>query len=272
MTDEQIAPILSAERYAKGNKITSGLASFAKKSSKTSEKLAQSRLGLGDAFDTLSKKALNVGAGNDIAKATLIENINSTLGKLPANVGNVIRNDLSVLANSERTASDAITFWRAINHEAVGRNKGLSKLKGPVGDYLAKLDGNLYSEFKLTNDLYGKFAKFQKALLPPKDPGLLESGKPLAYIYGITTGNLPLLGELIGFSKTKQLATSMLTNPRYQNLSGQMISAIKSNSPAALRQVVNGFTKQLTKDGQIELVRQLNLLSDDDLLEILQAD
>ena len=179
---------------------------------------------------------------------------------MPSSVRNVIQDDFQELLKGDMTGEKIIKFFRDINHELGGKTKQLSTLKDPIKRTLMELDRDLGRSFDLTNKLYGKYAEITKRLNPSEYDKLSTAGKSAAALMVLMSGNFGLLESIASFEGARKVAEHMLTNPRMQNLSSKMISAINQNKFQIAEHIKRQFIDEV-KDIDPKVAKALESLN-----------
>jgi len=240
MTDKQIAPLINSETKLKW------LSKLSTKGEGTQKKLADTRTGLNAAYEGLKTEGSNVLSKEE--GANFVKSLQDKLFEMPSTVREVISQDLQDLASNPITENSIINFWQDINANLTDKTKQLSNLKNPIKETLAKINPKLANKFEMTNKLYGRYSDIAKKLKPTIVDKVISGSEALRVLGGVTFGNYPVLVEAVGEAAARKLAQSMLTNPRYQQLSQKMINAMKRNYPQAIKKINDAFIKEVKND------------------------
>lgn len=241
LSEEAITPLIQSEMKKKW------LTKFSPKRGRTQEALKKSKSGLGNIYGALENSEVAKSALTTEQSQEVLESIEGVMEKLPSGVRNKIKQDLSDLLNAPITGSSLINFFKDINHYIGKGEQKLGLLKGPIGDALKKLSPQLGEDFSITNRLYSEYAQMAGRLKPTLVGDLMSAGRAVRTMLGVTTGNYPLLAEAIGESAAKRIAREMLINPRLQNLSKKMVSALNQNKSAIANRILKDYTKEISE-------------------------
>lgn len=225
LTDREITPLLKSEKTIRT------LGRLSKKGDQTKSLTRGISEKLGENYDILktegSEKFLK---GNNVTQFD--ERLSDTLEKIRPRFARLIEKDVEALRNKGISQKNLIDFYQDIN-DIVGAEKGgkavLSTLKKPILEGLEKIDPKAAQEFSKLNEFYAKKAILSKSLKPDIIDKWLKKGKVYASIAGLATGNLAFLKGALAEEVGSRIFRQMLTNPRLQNLSNQMLKAIEKN-------------------------------------------
>lgn len=252
LTDQEITPLLKSEKRIRT------LGRLSKKGDKTETLTKGISNKLGESYDILknqgSDKFLK---GNDIIQFD--DKLSDTLNKIRPRFARLIEKDVEALRNKGISQKNLIDFYQDIN-DIVGAEKGgkavLGTLKAPIMEGLQKIDPKAAKEFSKLNEFYAKKAVLSKALKPDMIDNWLRKGKVYASIAGLATGNLAFLKGALGQEIGSRIFRELLINPRLQNLSDQMLKAIKNNKIPVALETYKAFQKELNKTNP-KLVKNL---------------
>ena len=223
MTEAEITPLLQGETKQKW------LAKLSSKGESTQSKLQATKESIGNVFNSIKESPAAQKIFTPTQRSKLIRELESKFEQMPASVRNAVKEDFGQLVEGKMTGEKVIKFFRDVNHELSGKTKQLSTLKDPIKKTLAAVDKDMGRSFEMTNKLYGKYAEIAKRLRPTEHDKLYAAGKGGIALTGLLTGNFGVIKGLAAFEASKKLAEHMLTNPRMQNLSSKMITALNQN-------------------------------------------
>lgn len=241
LSEEEIAPLIQSEMKQKW------LTKLAPKRGRTQEALSKSKKALGNIFSRLEQSEVAKNILPDEQASQVIQSIDKVLETLPKGVRDQISGDFNDLIKNPVSGETLINFWQDLNHYIRKGETKLGILKGPITDAIEKISPQLGSDFRMTNQLYGKYGRMNQLLKPTLVSDLMTAGRAVRTMLGITTGNFPLLIESVGESTAKRLAREMLINPRLQNLSKKMANALNANKISLSTQILNDYVKEIEK-------------------------
>lgn len=225
----------------------------AKKSPKRFGEIKEARGKAGEIYNKIK--------AHPTAEEPLAENLQSNFLKeardiyydLPRDVRQGVKKDLKRLFNSDFSSRDLIDFYQAVGKKARrGNNFVLNSFKRPISETLGQAHPDIAEPFKLTNELYKQGTELMKgykgALKSTPFKRLYKAGKMGQLIYGLSTGNVIVLGELVGEGVAKRIADKMLTSPRFQNLRKQMLEAIKKNKIPESKKIADTIIEESKED------------------------
>lgn len=242
LTEREITPLIQSEKKLRR------LGKFASKSEETAETLKSAGKKLGQGFEELKETAQAKGASLPRNKMTpFFEELDKTLNKISPRFKRLLKQDFEDFENSKMGFNDFVDFWQDINQTVKGQTGGrgvLNILKEPLQKGMKEIDPGLTQEFNKLNEFYSKKNKIGKILAPRQIDELLEAGKIYGMIGAIASGNFGIITKLLGAVAGRNLTKQLLTNPKLQNLSNQMLKSINQNKfPAALK-AFSAFKKE----------------------------
>lgn len=254
LSEQEITPLIQSEIKQKW------LTKFAPKRGRTQEALSKSKTALGNVFDRLEKSEPAKNLLTESQSTEVVKNIDNILEQLPAGVRNEIAEDYVDLLNKPISGASLINFWRDLNHYISKGTDKLGIVKGPITDALENISPELASDFRLTNQLYSKYATINKKLKPTLVQDLMTAGRAVRTLVGASTGNFPLLMEAVGESAAKRIARELLINPRLQNISNKMMTSLNQNKYAAANQFLQQYINEISKEDKelADLLRDID--------------
>lgn len=220
LNEEQIAPLIQSEGKQRW------FSRLASRRGRTQRVLQETQRGLGNIYNNLKNRPEAQRAMTPQEVQLFLQDLLPELQNLPHNLRNQLVNDAADLAATGYSGSGIINFWQDINSLRINR---LNVLQGPLGNALRRFSPQLAEDFMTTNNLYGRYANLAGRLRPTIASDLFSGSQALKLLFGISTGNYPVLIEAVGEEAAKRLSREMLINPRFQNLSRQMIESLNTN-------------------------------------------
>jgi hypothetical protein len=260
LSEQEITPLIQSELKQKW------LTKFAPKRGRTQAALSKSKQALGNVYERLENSESAKNLLSKEQSSEVVKNIDDILEKLPSGVRDEISQDFQDLLSKPISGESLINFWKDLNHYISKGTDKLGIVKGPITDALENISPELASDFRMTNQLYSKYAKINAKLKPSLVGDLMSAGRAVRTLLGVTTGNYPLLIEALSESTGKRVARELLINPRLQNISNKMITALNQNKSSAANQFLKEYIKEISKEDQ-ELA---DVLSDIDFKELLK--
>lgn len=235
LTDEQITPLIQSEFKQKW------LSKLVPKRGSTQKVLAETKSGLGKAYETLRSAPE---ASSEISEKTnghLINSLKSALADMPRKIQAKISKDMGDLLNNKITPNTLMNFYRDVNAHLSGNSKQLSLLKEPIRKAIASVSPELSKDFEFVNQLYSKYSTIAGRLQPTLTSDIISAAEALGITGSVLFGNYPTLLGIMGEKAGKKLAQKMLLDPRFQQLSQRMIVAANRNSYMAAKKVVDSM-------------------------------
>ncbi len=250
LSEKQIAPLLQTERRGSGL-----LGKLANRGKRAQDALELAREGRNTAFSNLKALPEAQLKPSQSAIGSLFQDVRDLLKELPVQVGNLLEKDLTKFLESGQTQGDLAILWDGINFQFAKRGgKRLQPLKESITRIFQETSPEFAKQFELTMDLAKRFQSVSKQLTPTQASKLVEQFQlfkaPLQLVTGVVTGTFPwVAGALASEVAAKELAREMLTNPRLQNLGGQMVTAMKNSSVALANSAWNSIVREIRLSG-----------------------
>lgn len=268
LSEKQIAPLLSEEIPK-----VDLLSKISPKGKRVEKILEGARRGKDELFSHLERhpeaeKIMDIKTQNE-----LFNELNPLLKKLDVSERELIRADLQEFIKGNRSLKEAENIYRDINKKFGHKGgKNVQILKRPIKNAIEKTSDSFARDFNLSNDLASRFYKVRKRLTPTEAEKIADQvlfwKAPTQAAYGIMTGNVPLMIELLGEQGARILSQEMLVNPKFANMSQKMMTAVKNNNVALAKQTWNRMTRQFLKDGvDQDIIDQLQDIDIEDFLK-----
>lgn len=245
MSEEELAPLVQS---AKKQRL---LGKVASKKGRGETAIKETKKALNELIEGHFEHPSAKTVLNEFEAGSSMEKLKNQIDKMPSVVGDLMIKDLKKLESSPKSAEDFMRFYRSINKNFGPKTKELGILKGPTVEAIEKIDKNLASDFVNTNELYSNWAEISRTLSPTLASNLIEGSKPIQLVYGLvhgaTTGNFGFLETAIGDFAVRKLATELLINPRFQNLSKKMLNALEKNKFAVANNLWDVMTQEVNK-------------------------
>lgn len=245
LTEREIVPLIQSKTKMK---ILGGIG---KKGAKTEQLVRDIHEMLGNGFTELRSREISSIPLSEESRKAFIGSSQRIMSDLPAGMRDTIVRDYEDTISKPITADSLINFWQDLNYYIDRGERRLGLLKQPIQDSLETLSPELAQDFKLTNDLYSRYARVRKNLTPGLSDQLIKASKVIgiggSLVKNIVTGNLPALtyevGAIVGVEAGRSLAMEMLTNPNLYNLSMKLTTA----SPRSIPHILNKMQESIEK-------------------------
>jgi hypothetical protein len=245
LSDKEITPLIQSEKKLRK------LGKFASKKESTGETLKTAGEKIGQGFEDLKVKAKESNAYLPRDKTgAFLDEFDKSLNSIRPRFKRLLGDDVKDFENSRMGFNDIVDFWQDINATVKGQEGGravLNKLKGPLQKGLQDINPELANEFNLLNEFYAKKAKVGKLLAPKQIDEFLDAGKTFGLMASIATGNIGFIKKILGTIAGRNIANSLLTNPRLQNLSNQMLKAINNNKIPESLKIFSTFQREFDR-------------------------
>ena len=248
LKEKEIAPLIQSEKKVRT------LAKTAGKRFRTQKALGKSKTALDKSLELMDAhpdidRVLAPGQAD-----TTISSIEKKMvNKLNSSERGLIKDDFEILKNSPKSAKDFIKFFRDLNKQ-ISTNpksrKSLNLLKDDLIESVQKISPELGNTFNVTNKLYSNYSKIAQKLKPSWNEDIARTlGTGVGHvIVGSLFGNYAALGTIIGEQAAKNVAREMLINPRFQNLSRQIVHSLNSGKVGLATQLWDKLGKLMSKE------------------------
>ena len=258
LTEKEITPLAQSERKV------ATLSKIARKGDRTKELFSDVKNKLGESYQNIRKSVSNLG-NVDNANKTLLEtkftNIRNDLSKTikpsPDKESAIKFIDEAIDKIKVKGASpeELINFWQDINksvkwNSLQGGKKSLAQLKEPILEVLQNVSPTAAKDFEMTNQLYSKYSQIAKKLKPDLVDSFANKAEIMSVVpagMAFVHGNPWVMAGLAGEAALRTLATEMLTNPYFQNISGKLVQNFNSGSAKGVKDLVNNAKEYLQR-------------------------
>lgn len=248
LSEKQIAPLIPSERKS------AVLGKVGTRNFRTAKAAKRTRDSLGNLYSQLAEEGekLPILSSN---RASLLESqLSEKLEKMPSSVRRAIQEDLSDLFKKPVKANDLMNFWQDINSQINwktigGGKKRLNSLKSVLLQGMKDINPELARDFELTNNQFSKFNKLYKNLKPESLDRWMALGELGALFGGFFKFGVKGAAAVIGADAARRLSSEMLINPRLQNLTTQMVTALNQNKVAIAKKIQEKMVEELKKEG-----------------------
>lgn len=245
LTDEQITPLIQSSFKQKW------LSKLSTKHGTTQEKLSSTKEGLSKAYEGLKNSPIADQALPEQTQKDMLTTMSKIISEMPHAVRSKIKEDARDLLKGPITSKSIMNFWADVNHNLDSNAKQLSLLKDPLLKGIKTVSPELAEDFQLVNDLWGKYSNISSKLKPGLADEVIRAAEAIgmgsSFLMGITTGYYPPLVASLGEKGARILAREMLTNPRFQQISGKMVQALNQNKVGVAMKLVDLYRHEINK-------------------------
>ena len=242
MTPEEITPLIQSQ--TKGDV----LSKIAQKRGAPQRKLERTRTAISSIADYFKTGEFANVILKPESSTKMISRMQTLLSDMPASVRNVIMEDFTQLASSDMSTKALVKFFRDINHNYGRKTRQLGLLKEPIREAMASVSPNLANDFNLTNKLFERYFDISSKLKPSVVSDILDLGSVPAMLYGAMTGNYGVMTGVVGEVAARKFASEMLLNPRLQDISRKMVSALNKGQFAVADRIKEEYIRLLKDD------------------------
>lgn len=236
LSEEKIAPLIQGDKKVELlSKLGKG-----KKAQKAVEKSKSAISGIYEDLKASPEAAKRL--SNEHATSFLHE-MHDEIAKLPSGARDLVMKDI-IDFTKDMTGKGLIKLYQDVNYYMGKGNKLLGGLHNPIKNAMTNLSPKLGEDFGMTNQLWKNMSKISAKVQPGKYEELMNYGRKGRVIYGVISGNYPVLVEALGEEAAKSLSRNMLINPRFQNISKQMVDAVNKSKFSAAEKLLNQITKE----------------------------
>lgn len=247
LTEKEIAPSLTSPSSAQRLKY------LAKRTGVTEKRIKRTQEAMGRVYDQLREE----GKATPILGSNRSSMLRSSLENIIEDLPEEITKNAS--AKIEKTfmkpvkAKDLIDLTWKLNQEIFSGKvknpkKALNALKDPIGKALIEIDPEIGKDFQLLQGNYSNFLRgVSKHLKPDTFTNLLKYGKMGTLVSGILSFNPILVKGVLGTEAARYGFAELLLNPRFKNLTNQMLKAIDTNKVALAKKISDQMKKEVEK-------------------------
>lgn len=245
LSEKEITPLIQSEKKQ------GILKKFASRGDRTQKILKGSKEAVENLYDTIGASPSAKNVINKDVYNKLTSNFTSQFEKLPDELRKKIAPDVKDLIRGDVTGEKLINFWQDLNHYIKKGDSKLGILKDPILKAMKGVSPEFAKDFQITNQLYARSAQIRRSL-SPKDENIvmkfLEATAPYQLIGSVISGYYPAMITVLGEVGARKLASSMLTNPRFQNIGKQMVHAASENKIQLAMNLKDVLKKDLEED------------------------
>lgn len=264
ISDEALTPLLQSNFRQKW------LSKLTPRRGATEKSLSESKKELSRSYEKISKSELAKKNLSQESTEKIVENIDDKLFKMPSGVRDKIKKDYQDLLSKPMTGESLINFWTDINH-AIGKDsKQLSLLKDPIRNALKEISPKMAKDFETVNALYSKYYPIASKLAPNLKTDIVSAASALGLLGGVITGNYQLLAQFTTPYILGKLSQQMLINPRFQQLSRKIVSAINENKFTLAKKTSEMIAKEVKKLDP-DTAKEIEKLSEEDFRELIKS-
>lgn len=242
LSEEELALTLDQRGFAKDT-----LQLISTKGGRVPTRFQATRDGLSRVWNTLRGTPEAQGVLSPQARQDLINNISQQMSTLPSTQVDLIRQDWHDLLRSPNQGTDLMDFWRKLNYHIANGERGLGIFKEHLQTGINSISPSLGEDFRITNELYGNFSRVSERMSPNIGSTLFSYGETSAALAALVTGNYPYLATALGVKSARQLATELVTNPRFMNLSSKLINAFTRGLPKIAKHTYDQIVLEVGK-------------------------
>lgn len=256
LSDKQLTPLLQSEKKIER------LGKFARQNQGIRKSLAATESKLSDVYRDVKLRARELPhlsfeeAENLTGKfADVIGDLRKTLKAAPDKEGAIkfIEEAIERVNNHGATPEELINFYqdinKAVNWNAIkGGKKDLQRIKEPILEALRKANPQVANEFEASNKLWSKLKNFQEQVGYGKFEKWLTLGEAAAFLGNLMVFNIPGLVTTAGAEAGRQIATKLLTDPKWQGIHRNILNSIKNNNRKLAAASLNQLKQQVKEE------------------------
>lgn len=247
LTDKEITPLMQTEKKLRK------VGKFAAKGPRIEEALKGAHEKIGTGYDILKEKGENLPLPRKEV-SNFEDAIEKQYKKLSPGQQKIIKEDVKTLLSKPITGRSMIDFAQDVFSKGskagreglAGYRDAIKKMKGPIREYMPKVNEWAAKDYRLLDEMYKKKMGALRILKPDQLDRILGTGEAALMTKGILTLNSGLFQKALGVVGARALMQEMLINPNLQNLSNQMILQTKKGLPAVMK-TADRFLNELGK-------------------------
>lgn len=256
LSEKELTPLLQSEK--KINR----LGKFARQNQGIRKSLAETESKLSDVYRDVklrSRKLPHISFDEteklNQSFADVIVDLRKTLKAAPDKEGAIkfIEGAIERVNNFGATPEELINFYqdinKAVNWNAIkGGKKDLQRIKKPILDALRKANPEIAQEFESANQLWSKLKDFQGKVGYGKFEKWITLGEAAAFLGNLMTFNVPGLVTTTGAEAGRQIATKLLTDPKWQGIHRNILHSIKNNNTKLAASALTQLKKRVKQE------------------------
>jgi len=258
ISDKNMTPLMQSERKIKW------ISKLAQKGKRANEALKGTHEALGETYKNILNSADAQKALNPNQAMKFANHVKKLTSTMPYDLREAIRNDAFELAKNGFKGNELMNFWKDIGYQVSQGNKELGILKEPIANALRDINPKLGQDFVKINNLYSRYYDIIKAMKPSLYTELENGGKLLYLIKNLWFFNPKALAGEGVYQGAKSFARETLINPKFQNITKKLISALNKNKYSSANMIFQEMNKVIKKDSP-ELADELKDIDFTDL-------
>jgi len=254
LKEAEIAPALQSAAKQKY------LTPIASKSKGVQRKISASKEAIGNIYNTLKKAPAATKPMNQKQAQAFINNIAEVAKSMPMESRKRVLGDAQDLLKTGFSGEGIINFWQDLNYYIPRGERMLGRFKDPLEKGLRSINPQLAEDFVNTNKLFEGISSLSSKMRPKLADQLVKGGTIYKLVNAILDGDFKMIGKMVkygtGLGAVQKSMSSLLTNPRYQNLFKKSLEALSKNRISIANQLKDRLAKEM-KDESPELSEAL---------------
>jgi hypothetical protein len=240
LTQQEVAPLIQS-----GSRVNRFFQRFASASPKAQERLQVSKKGLSRITNAIKESPEAQKQLDPQTAQEFIKDLSKVFEEIPFSEGEKVLVDLNRLTSKPITGKSLINFWRALNNQFSKGNKQVQTLRGPTEAAIQKVDPQLADNFVQSNNLWSEFFDVQSKFKAGQFTEIINRSRPARLVWGLLSGNKPMIAETLGEPIATRLSAEMLTNPRFKALSSQISDTINRGKPQQAQRLFESLKSEI---------------------------
>jgi len=249
LKEKEIAPALTSPKVAERLKY------LTKRTGLTQKRIRRTQEAMGRVYDQLGKEGKETAILSSQESENLRNSLNNIIEDLPEEITKNARAKIEKTFRKPIKAKDLMDLTWKLNQEifsgkSQNPKKALNALKSDIGKSLIKIDPKLGKDFIELQSTYSNFVNgVRKNLKPSSFTELLKYGKMGTLVTGILSFNPSILKGIVGTEAARYAFAEILLNPRFKNLTNQMLKALNNNKPVLAKKISEEMKRELKDMG-----------------------
>lgn len=262
LSDQEITPLLQ------GEKKVGRLGPIAKKTETAKKAIFEtSQKGISELYNPIKKEAASLGTMSQEQMAKLqgnlkheLQNLQKTMKGSPEKEAAVAyledligKTEGTIIGQKGEPISYRLQSPESLIDTIIDINRGphwdqLKPVKDVIKKSLHEVDPKLAKKYDLTNEAFAKIKNLQKQIGLDGYEKLLTFGETGSFLLGLGTGNIPLMAGAVATEAGRQVATKLLTDPRWQGITRNIVKAAKTGNKTIAQTAYKQFKEKVEKD------------------------
>ena len=228
---------------------------MAPKRGRTQAILAESKKGLGEAYDVIKKSPDALIELPPESQQKLLTRFGEIAEDMPSSVKEKVAQDFADFVKRPITGESLMSLHKKINKSYSPFTLELGLFKGPIKEALTEISPELGQKFQNINNLYSRHANIAGKLKPTLVSDLVSAAEAMVLIGSIVYGDVAIIGNLLKEQGVRIAAGELLLNPHLNQLGEKFLLALNQHKwglAAKITSQINDEIKEMDKSAELQ--------------------